>query len=73
VTCALGATVSTAAAVVTTPTSGWFWRDPTPQGNEVLRLRFVGNRDYAVAAFGTTMRTHDGGLTWTGLRILAAS
>ena len=41
-TCALGA--PTAGAAVSTPTSGWFWGDPLPQGNQINELAFAGAR-----------------------------
>ncbi len=65
-TCALGA--PTAGAAVSTPTSGWFWGDPQPQGSQINELAFAGARGYAVGKFGAALRTDDGGATWTGLR-----
>jgi photosystem II stability/assembly factor-like uncharacterized protein len=65
-TCALGA--PTAGAAVSSPTSGWFWGDPRPQGNQVDELAFAGSRGYAAGKFGAALRTDDGGATWSGLR-----
>src|SRR3954469_25404868 len=57
-----------AAASVTTPKSGWSWGDPLPQGSMISVLAFTSSRGYAAGAFGTVLRTDDGGATWTGLR-----
>ncbi|MDX6708461.1 MAG: hypothetical protein QOI48_4307 [Solirubrobacteraceae bacterium] len=68
--CALSAALmgaSGADANVRTPTSGWEWGNPTPQGNTLRALGFVGGRGYAAGDFGTVLRTNDGGLTWAGL------
>ena len=63
-TCALA---PAAGAAVLTPTSGWFWSDPQPQGDRINELRFAGSRGYAIGAHGTALRTDDGGATWAGL------
>ena len=68
--CALSAALLgavSADANVRTPTSGWEWGNPTPQGNTLRALGFVGGRGYAAGDFGTVLRTDDGGLTWAGL------
>ena len=68
--CALSAALigpASADANVRTPTSGWEWGNPTPQGNTLRALGFVGGRGYAAGDFGTMLRTDDGGLTWAGL------
>ena len=68
--CALSAALlgaSDASANVRTPTSGWEWGNPVPQGNTLRALGFVGARGYAVGDFGTVLRTDDGGVTWAGL------
>src|SRR3954470_24046469 len=57
-----------AQASVTTPKSGWNWGDPLPQGSTISVLAFTSSRGYAAGAFGTVLRTDDGGVTWTGLR-----
>ena len=56
------------AAVVTTSHSGWTWGSPQPQGHSLKAIEFAGARGYAVGAFGTIVRTDDGGTTWAGLR-----
>jgi photosystem II stability/assembly factor-like uncharacterized protein len=57
-----------AQASVTTPKSGWNWGDPLPQGSTISVLTVTSSRGYAAGAFGTVLRTDDGGATWTGLR-----
>jgi len=47
--------------------SGWSWGNPTPQGNDIRGLEFLGSRGYAAGKFGTLLRTDDGGATWTGI------
>lgn len=47
--------------------SGWSWGNPTPQGNSLAAVDFLGERGYAVGAAGTALRTDDGGTTWAGL------
>jgi photosystem II stability/assembly factor-like uncharacterized protein len=59
--------VGTASASVRVPLSGWNWGNPTPQGNDLKAIDFLGGRGYAVGAAGTALRTDDGGLAWTGL------
>jgi photosystem II stability/assembly factor-like uncharacterized protein len=56
------------AAPVLTSQSGWSWGNPRPQGNELRAVDFAGGRGYAVGAFGTVLRTDDGGTTWSGVR-----
>ncbi len=47
--------------------SGWQWGNPTPQGNTIRAIDFVGGIGYAIGDDGTALRTNDGGSTWTGL------
>ena len=47
--------------------SGWFWGNPLPQGNALSGIDFAGARGYAAGAFGTVLRTDDGGGSWTGI------
>jgi photosystem II stability/assembly factor-like uncharacterized protein len=57
-----------AGAAVQLGQSGWAWASPAPQGNSLFALGFAGGgRGYAAGAFGTVLRTDDGGLSWTGL------
>ena len=56
-----------ATASVRVPLSGWNWGNPTPQGNDLRAIDFLGGRGYAVGAAGTALRTDDGGATWSGL------
>src|SRR4051794_9307225 len=58
---------SAASASVRVPLSGWNWGNPTPQGNDLKAIDFLGGRGYAVGSAGTALRTDDGGLTWSGL------
>ncbi|MDX6678304.1 MAG: hypothetical protein QOE31_2356 [Solirubrobacteraceae bacterium] len=56
-----------ASAAVRVPLSGWNWGNPTPQGNDLKAIDFLGGRGYAVGNAGTALRTDDGGETWSGL------
>ena len=48
--------------------SGWTWGSPRPQGNDLYALDFAAEgRGYAAGAFGTLLRTDDGGASWTGI------
>jgi photosystem II stability/assembly factor-like uncharacterized protein len=58
---------ATAPAAVRVPLSGWNWGNPTPQGNDLEAIDFLGGRGYAVGSAGTALRTDDGGLHWSGL------
>jgi len=64
---------SASAASVRVPLSGWAWGNPTPQGNDLRAIDFLGGRGYAVGAAGTALRTDDGGATWSGLATGIAS
>ncbi|UUY05086.1 YCF48-related protein [Svornostia abyssi] len=48
-------------------TSGWQWGNPDPTGSTINTIGFSGARGYAGGAFGTLIRTDDGGANWTGL------
>ena len=65
--CAAAALSAPAGAAVQVSQSGWFWGNPTPQGNTLRTLDFLSGRGYAVGDAGTALRTDDGGATWTGL------
>ena len=65
--CAAAALSAPAGAAVQVSQSGWFWGNPTPQGNTLRALDFLSGRGYAVGDAGTALRTDDGGATWTGL------
>jgi len=68
--CALGVALfaSPALAVpVSVGHSGWLWGDPTPQGNTLNDVVFLGARGFAVGESGTVLRSEDGGNTWVGL------
>ncbi len=60
-------TAAATAHAVTVPHSGWEWGLPQPQGNNLREVEFAGNRAYAVGAFGTLLRSDDGGTSWTGI------
>jgi photosystem II stability/assembly factor-like uncharacterized protein len=64
--CAVGAGTA-AAAPVSTGHSAWAWGSPTPQGQDLAAVRFLGADGYAAGAFGTILHSTDGGLTWSGL------
>jgi photosystem II stability/assembly factor-like uncharacterized protein len=71
--CAFGALIGVfppalaTAAPVTVGLSGWTWGDPTPQGNTLNDVAFIGSRGFAVGNLGTVLRSEDGGRTWAGL------
>ena len=56
-----------AQAQVANGQSGWQWGTPTPQGNGINDIGFIGGVGYAVGNFGTIMSTTDAGQSWTGL------
>jgi photosystem II stability/assembly factor-like uncharacterized protein len=58
---------SASGAQVSAQDTGWLWGDPTPQGNALSDVNFIGQRGYAVGEEGTVLRTDDGGQTWTGV------
>ena len=65
---AAAAVAAASAGAVDVPQSGWSWGSPRPQGNTLQALEFTsGGRGYAAGAFGTVLRTDDGGASWTGL------
>src|SRR4029450_11136464 len=43
------------------------WGDPSPQGNDLRSVEFIGNRGYAAGKFGTLLRSDDAGASWAGL------
>ncbi len=46
--------------------SGWFWRNPLPQGNPLRAVAVVDSDTViAVGNAGTILRTTDGGASWT--------
>ncbi|MGK2936647.1 MAG: WD40/YVTN/BNR-like repeat-containing protein [Solirubrobacteraceae bacterium] len=68
--CAAGALLAGTAgadANVRVGTSGWQWGNPDPTGSTINTIGFSGARGYAGGAFGTLVRTDDGGANWTGL------
>src|SRR4051812_46123949 len=65
--CAAAALAAPAGAAVQVSQSGWFWGNPTPQGNTLRALDFLSGRGYAIGDAGTALRTDDAGATWSGL------
>ena len=61
------APASPAPAAVSVGQSGWSWGSPLPQGNTLRSIELIGGRGYASGAFGTVLKTEDGGATWAGL------
>jgi photosystem II stability/assembly factor-like uncharacterized protein len=57
-----------AGAALSTTHSGWLWGAPEPQGNTLFALEMQGSTGYAAGAFGTLVRTNDGGATWGTVR-----
>jgi photosystem II stability/assembly factor-like uncharacterized protein len=45
--------------------SGWFWQNPSPQGNLLLAASVRGQTAVAVGDTGTIVRSTDGGASWT--------
>jgi photosystem II stability/assembly factor-like uncharacterized protein len=64
---AMATALSALAAPVSVGHSGWTWGDPTPQGETLNDVVFAGSRGFAVGAFGTVLRSEDGGSSWIGL------
>jgi photosystem II stability/assembly factor-like uncharacterized protein len=60
------AAASPAPAAVTVGHSGWAWGSPRPQGETLQAVEFAGSRGYAAGAFGTLLRSDDGGGSWSG-------
>src|SRR4051812_519618 len=65
--CAAAVLAAPAGAAVQVSQSGWFWGNPTPQGNTLRALDFLSGRGYAIGDAGTALRTDDAGATWSGL------
>ncbi len=65
--CVLAGGGTASAAPVSVGLSGWLWGDPTPQGETLNRVAFLGARGYADGEDGTVLRSDDGGATWAGL------
>jgi len=61
-------TAATASAGVQVGSSAWEWGNPQPQGNTLTATDFRGLTGYAVGAFGTLLKSSDGGSTWAGLQ-----
>ena len=57
---------SASGASISAQGTGWQWGDPTPQGDALSDVRFIGPRGYAVGEEGTVLRSDDGGNSWTG-------
>ncbi|MEI6683501.1 MAG: YCF48-related protein [Bacteroidota bacterium] len=48
--------------------SGWQWRNPAPQGNDLYKVIFTDSlTGFAVGGYGTMLNTLDGGRTWDQL------
>jgi photosystem II stability/assembly factor-like uncharacterized protein len=63
----VAATAPAVAAPVRTAHSGWAWGSPRPQGHDLAAIAFAGQTGYAAGAFGTLLKTVDGGRTWSAL------
>jgi photosystem II stability/assembly factor-like uncharacterized protein len=51
---------------VATGNDAWSWRNPVPQGNDIVDLAFVDpNVGWGVGREGLVMKTTDGGLNWS--------
>ncbi len=49
-------------------TAQWQWQNPLPQGNSVYSMSFPdASTGYAAGAWGTILKSTDGGLTWDSL------
>ena len=56
-----------AGAALRTSHSGWAWSTPRPQGESLHAVAFDGQSGYAAGAFGTLLRSTDGGRHWAGI------
>lgn len=61
------ALLSTAAAGVNTPQSGWYSGNPLLGPNALRDLACAGPTCYAAGDFGTLLKSTDGGATWKGI------
>jgi photosystem II stability/assembly factor-like uncharacterized protein len=61
------ATAPAVAAPVRSAHSGWTWGSPRPQGQDLAAIAFAGQTGYAAGAFGTLLKTADGGRSWSAL------
>lgn len=64
---ALTVLAPSAVGAVRTSHSGWAWGDPRPQGLSLDAVAFAGQTGYAAGAFGTLLKSTDGGATWSGV------
>jgi photosystem II stability/assembly factor-like uncharacterized protein len=62
-----GAATPAGAAPVSTGHASWVWGSPTPQGQDLVAVRFQGADGYAVGTLGTILHSTDSGRSWTGL------
>jgi photosystem II stability/assembly factor-like uncharacterized protein len=60
---------SAVAGLLPTPLSGWLWSTPTPQGNTLREVAFIGEDGYAGGEEGTMLRSSDGGQSWETVRL----
>jgi photosystem II stability/assembly factor-like uncharacterized protein len=61
------ALLSTAAAGVNTPQSGWYSGNPLLGPNALLDVTCAGTTCYAAGTFGTLLKSSDSGATWKGI------
>jgi photosystem II stability/assembly factor-like uncharacterized protein len=48
-----------------TSQGGWFWQNPSPQGNTIFAIEFVSEKvGWMSGDYGRILKTIDGGITW---------
>lgn len=57
-----------AGAAVSAGNTGWYWANPLPQGNTLVRIEASGGRLWAGGATGTLIHSDDAGVSWTAVR-----
>jgi photosystem II stability/assembly factor-like uncharacterized protein len=59
-------TIGSVLTAVCAAQPGWYWQNPLPQGNSLQAVAVVdGKTVIAVGDLGTTVRSTDGGASWT--------
>jgi photosystem II stability/assembly factor-like uncharacterized protein len=66
--CGLSAAPAAQASLLSAPLSNWLWSTPTPQGNSLNKVSFIGEDGYVVGEEGTVLRSLDGGRSWESVR-----
>lgn len=64
----LAASTTASGATIPAGNTGWFWSNPLPQGNSLVRVSASGGRVWAGGTTGTLLRSDDQGRTWSAVR-----